>query len=130
MSDAPRPDRMGKAIIASVVVAVIVFLNVRAPKPDAPAATKVSEFDQIWMGKQAILARLRDPKSAEFSDVRLGPVLAERTGGGAVCGYVNSKNGFGGYSGRQRFIAAGDLAYLESEVADGFDPIWGRLCGQ
>ena len=39
---------------------------------------------------------LRDPRSAEFRNVQLLP-------GGAITGYVNAKNGFGGMSGWQKF---------------------------
>ena len=50
-----------------------------------------------------------------------------------VCGEVNSKNGFGGYSGFQRFIAAGDvpdMAYLASDFAAGesINSVWNKLC--
>ena len=136
MTIPPSKNVLLKAIVASSIVALLVILLVRQPAlpsgsqaRDEAKTPRVSEFDQIYMGKQSVLKKLRDPKSAEFSDIRLGPVQSERTGGGAVCGYVNSKNGFGGYSGRERFLAVGDLAYLESGTANGFDGIWERLCG-
>lgn len=47
---------------------------------------------------------LRDPQSAQFSDVTVNVESA--------CGFVNSKNGFGGYAGRQPFVVVGDTATL------------------
>ncbi|MGV7119597.1 hypothetical protein [Sphingopyxis sp. 550A] len=43
--------------------------------------------------------QLRDPTSAQFSDVTVNIESA--------CGFVNSKNGFGGYSGTVPFIVIG-----------------------
>jgi len=71
-----------------------------------------------------IRERLKDPKSAEFTNVHV------YRGGGvtAVCGYVNSKNSFGGMTGRQRFIVAG-VTVLEEEMEDGgMQDVWSRFC--
>ena len=71
---------------------------------------------QAWLidtSKDAIRAKLRDPDSAQFRNVKF------YSGGGApvVCGEVNGKNGFGGRAGYQRFIQAGDVfGALESEM--------------
>lgn len=51
-----------------------------------------------------VKALLRDPESAQFSDVAIGPE--------SVCGFVNSRNGYGGYAGRQPFIVVGNEATL------------------
>jgi hypothetical protein len=47
---------------------------------------------------------LRDPDSAKISDVKVS--------GSSVCGLVNSKNGFGGYTGIQRFLINDKLDFL------------------
>lgn len=85
----------------------------------------------LWIVKShgAIKSRLRDPGSADFRNSRFysgGPVPV-------VCGEVNSKNGFGGYSGFQRFIASGDdpnIAFLASDMAagDSINNVWDKLC--
>jgi len=76
------------------------------------------------VGQDAIRAKLRDPESAEFSEVR----FSEKGGTKVTCGFVNSRNGFGGMGGPQRFVAAGDvLSFLEEEVQD-FDEVWNRYC--
>lgn len=50
--------------------------------------------------KDAILEQLKDPASAQFSDLRVVP--------GGLCGEVNAKNGFGGYVGRKPFFGTVD----------------------
>lgn len=54
--------------------------------------------------ESAVKLKLRDPQSAQFSDVTVNVESA--------CGFVNSKNGFGGYAGRQPFVVVGDTATL------------------
>lgn len=63
----------------------------------AACGASVSEADQqkIEDVKAAVRDKLRDPESAQFSSVKLVA--------GLVCGEVNSKNGFGGYVGKQHF---------------------------
>ena len=51
----------------------------------------------IEAAKSSVTMQLRDPASAVFSQVT--------TSDGKVCGYVNAKNGFGGYAGGRRFVA-------------------------
>lgn len=54
----------------------------------------------------AVKSNLRDPSSAEFSGVR---VNVENE---AVCGSVNAKNGFGGFSGPTAYAYAAGEALL------------------
>ena len=76
------------------------------------------------VGKEAVKARLRDPDSATFSQVR----VVRRGETTAICGYVNSKNGLGGMTGPQRFIAGGATA-LEEDFGPGeMDQAWAMLC--
>jgi hypothetical protein len=81
----------------------------------------------IDLGESAIKAKLRDPDSAQWRNVKF------YSGGGVpiVCGEVNANNGFGGKGGYERFVAAGDkLDVLESEMqstAD-MDGVWDRFC--
>ncbi len=56
--------------------------------------------------KDAVRALLIDPDSAKFEDVSWA-------GKGTVtCGFVNSKNVYGGYTGWTAFVYDGDAAYL------------------
>jgi hypothetical protein len=72
-----------------------------------------------------VKAKLRDPDSAKFEGLQ----LSRKAGPPIVCGYVNSRNGMGGMSERQRFVSAGEATFLEEEMADGEMAIaWSRAC--
>jgi len=76
------------------------------------------------VAKDQVKARLRDPASAEFTNVR----IVRRNGRTAICGYVNSRNGFGGMTGPQRFIAGGAVG-LEDDFGPGqMDEVWAMMC--
>ncbi len=79
------------------------------------------------VGKDAIKAKLKDPDSAQFRNVKFHVGMGKPV----TCGEVNAKNSFGGYSGFERFIAAGDvITVMESEMAAGeMDKTWQQLCG-
>ncbi len=81
-----------------------------------------------WMqrGKAAVKEKLRDPSSAQYKEVYFCRGSRDIP---MTCGSVNSKNGFGGYSGYQRFISGGsaNVTFLESEV-NGFGSVWAQMC--
>ena len=54
----------------------------------------------IAVTKRAVASSLRDPSSAIFGQV----FYARKKKGDAVCGEVNARNGFGGYTGMQPFV--------------------------
>jgi len=90
-----------------------------APTEDQKISNYIAEH-QI-----RISSRLKDPDSAQFKDV----FASKSSGSPVVCGYVNAKNSFGGYSGYQRFISAGSIQVVESDMAEGeIDKTWQRLC--
>lgn len=92
----------------------------------SPSSESAEPFDAtyITLAQDAVRQRLRDPDSAEFSEIH----VSRRAGVVAVCGYVNSRNGFGGMGGRQRFISGGATG-LEEDFAEGeMDASWARLC--
>jgi hypothetical protein len=93
---------------------------------DESGASAESSKESAWnyASQKAVRAKLKDPKSAEFSEV----YFSRRGGLPMTCGHVNAKNSFGGYAGAQRFISAGgEMTYLEDEV-EGFDKLWNRMC--
>ena len=50
---------------------------------------------------------LKDPDSAQFSDLKARKmVMPGNRIAYQVCGFVNAKNSFGGYSGRSQFVGA------------------------
>lgn len=55
-------------------------------------------FSPVARATEQVRALLKDPDSAKFDQVTVHP------GKGTVCGYVNAKNGMGGYAGSRAFI--------------------------
>ena len=90
---------------------------VAASAPAAPASeTRTFEAQDrndrsaVFQAHSLVEAQLRDPDSAVFDDQRswLAPanVLVHRINGVPViiCGWVNSRNGFGGMTGDQAYV--------------------------
>src|SRR4051812_25042313 len=106
--------------LAGMAVA-LALAGCSSPDPAQEAAnnesTKVAQYQVA--AKDAMKAMLKDPDSAKYEDVRAVPLA----GGYAFCGKVNSKNGFGGYTGYQRFVAGPTMAATEDMVKD-FPVLW------
>lgn len=139
-----KTSRIGCAVIVVGMIAMVSFCT-----PDDNASTGEGGSDQaaqsatedganeapdrstqhniVIMSRDGVRARLRDPDSAEFRNVGYYSGGPE---GAAVCGEVNAKNGFGGFTGFERFVAMGpETAFLESEVATSeFATVWDTLC--
>ncbi len=64
--------------------------------------------DMIAVARVRVKARLKDPESAQFGEI----VVRNNV----VCGTVNSKNPFGGYTGPELFYAFGTLVYFDSDL--------------
>jgi hypothetical protein len=90
-----------------------------------PSASGGASDTQIMSAAMEIVkSRLKDPGSAQFSDF----YLSRKAGTPVMCGKVNSKNGFGGMTGPQRFIGGG-VAALEEDMAPGeMDVAWAKMC--
>ena len=133
-----------KTLVVSIVVVVSVLafaVNSCLPESTNKAAQPVADIEAskspyadvgkqgLWIvtSQDAIRARLKDPDSAEFRNVRF------YSGGSTpvACGEVNAKNGFGGKSGYERFIAAGsNLAILASDMKSSseMNEVWAKMC--
>lgn len=116
-------------IIALVVLAMcsVGGKSNHATRSDTSGAVAESEDSKIASYQVAAKATmrqlLRDPGSAKYQDVRAYPL-----GNGYVfCGQVNSKNGFGGYTGFQRFVAGPGIATTEDMISD-FSTLWSQTC--
>jgi hypothetical protein len=79
-----------------------------------------------------VLKQLRDPDSAKFGNIN---IYSDRKLKGrevnVACGSVNSKNGFGGYSGLQKFIVIKQgyqVFFDNSEDNSAFVTLWNGLC--
>ena len=118
----PGGERVGCVLGTLFLLSVLFVALIVVAKCSGGSDTVYSPppVDLSYGAKQLVRARLRDPKSAEFRNVT--------THGRVVCGEVNARNGFGGMTGFQRFVAAGDSAFVESEVKGGLSTIWNRFC--
>jgi hypothetical protein len=83
------------------------------------------QYAWITSSEESVKQKLKDPDSAQFKDVR----FYSGSGIPVTCGQVNAKNGFGGYTGFERFVAVGPkAAYLDSEVVEGIGEVWNKFC--
>lgn len=68
---------------------------------------------------------LKDPGSAQFKESFISTSLDTYV----VCGHVNSKNSFGAYGGFQRFVSAGTIQAIESDMPAGeMNSLWASAC--
>ncbi len=104
------------------------------PKPVDPAQRdrEVAEYAAKEFAQRFVKAKLRDPSSAVF-----GPLNAhsDRKFKGlqvtAVCGTVNAKNGFGGYTGMKQFVSVPERKIVVMDNDDDnsvFVNFWNGLC--
>lgn len=113
-----------------VEAAIAAQTEITAAKPDNKTNNSGESRSQknLWIIKtqDGVRNRLKDPGSAEFRNV----FFKRHEGTPIVCGEVNSKNGFGGFTGFQHFVGAGEaMVYLEEEVAD-FSQVWNEMCAK
>ena len=81
----------------------------------------------VVVAKSKLIEMLKDPSSAQFQNVLAFPfVTNDGTQVFYFCGEVNSKNGFGGYAGYQRFIATIEGAVVETDPS--FQIGWSQRC--
>lgn len=91
-------------------------------EPARASSSGSSDLRRLVVARRDVRERLRDPSSAEFSRMVVR--------GEVVCGYVNSRNGFGGMNGPEPFITrAGVIAAFPSDMPPGeFQEVWERVC--
>lgn len=93
--------------------------------PDTVALREREDGELTRSAKAAMRDRLKDPESARFEDL----IVARFSGAPVVCGHVNAKNGFGGYTGKKAFLVINGAAIGEDDVSDAaFNKQWNRLC--
>lgn len=114
--------RRGRGAAGTQGVAVAICLL--AGSAQAQQLTWIQEQTLIETSKTTAANSLRDPSSARFEGVRVSYKL---NGKPVVCGYVNAKNGFGGYAGRMRWMGAGSTVTFDSDDPN-FAGYWNKLC--
>ena len=124
----PEPTPAQKAARVAAEKKEADAAKIEQAKADAdPYADTGKQMAWIRISKDAVRAKLKDPDSADFRSVNF------YAGGGTpvVCGEVNAKNSFGGFTGFEPFLAAGDqLVVLSSEMESGkeFAKVWNKFC--
>ena len=68
-----------------------------------------TESHTVAKAKSAVAAKLKDPTSAQFSDIKVVE--------GGVCGQVNGKNSYGAYEGNTGFVWSVGRAHIEDVSA-------------
>lgn len=78
-------------------------------------ANDKEEMAMIDKAKAQVIDMLKDPDSAKFYDVH---VSINTKGDKSVCGFVNSKNSYGGYVGKQPFFMSEAIVEIVSPNDD------------
>ncbi len=118
--------KTGLVIIVISTVLIWNFMSGGGSKKSPRVSQETKELAWMEKSKDAVRARLKDSKSAEFKNV----YFSDTGGTPMTCGQVNSKNSLGGYTGYQLFVASGDtLAFFEKET-DGFGKVWKKFCSK
>lgn len=86
---------------------------------------QLDSIARVRVAKENMRKNLVDPSSAEFKDVH---VYKNGSSGKIVCGYVNAKNRFGGYTGYEEFISIGKTTVSKSQGDPDFNAIWSSDC--
>jgi hypothetical protein len=66
------------------------------------AVAEAPSAEEITLIKRGVVDHLKDPESARFGKLVVGP--NRKQPGVVVCGQVNARNSFGGYTGMQPFM--------------------------
>lgn len=104
-------------ILSALGAATFTWWSITLPERQQAMAQAQEQARQNLLfqaAEQAVRALLRDPSSAQFK--RLS-ILKGKDGKSYVCGQVNAKNAFGGYTGFSAFAfrVANGPAYLVEE---------------
>lgn len=97
---------MKPALFLAAALALAGCQTATSPPPVAPLeiGTAITlSATQVAAVQTGVKQRLKDPASATFRDFK---AVTDTKGLISVCGYVNAKNGFGGYTGDEPFTGA------------------------
>lgn len=94
-------------------------------QPDEARQEENARQNVIYYGQKVARNALKDPDSAKFH----GLTVVKKDGSYALCGKVNSKNSFGGYTGNQLFLVVGKKAVFQHELKHNvFAGVWNQFC--
>jgi hypothetical protein len=108
---------------------MMITADAAPPKPDPstlPGYVRPTDAQAIERAKIAVRKNLKDPDSAKFSDIfRKSQTNKDGVPVDLICGRVNAKGGFGGYTGANPFVyfVAENKLNLGDGQRDGADQI-------
>jgi hypothetical protein len=82
---------------------------------------KDETLSQIRSARERLSLILKDPDSVRFRSEFLGR-------DGAVCGFFNAKNSYGGYGGFERYIVTADRVIVDGDKPWAMDSRWLDVC--
>ena len=119
-----RPVPVTVAIVLIGLFLVLFAYAWRVPTPSS-APRPIDNARAIAAGEAVARASVGDPESARFRLSFVSKTWKVPT----TCGEINYTRATGGYSGFQRFVAAGPVAQLEEEMsAEQFRRLWSVMC--
>lgn len=129
-----RRGGCGAVLLAGLAIAVLAVAlgeiggSANDAAGDAPKTAEELDRDLDYMRvtavKAAISRALKDPESARWGDV----FVSRKGGEPVVCGHVNARNSFGGYTGAQPFIADDAAISGPAEPTAAFARRWNEIC--
>ena len=106
---------MRLALLIIVGSALVLAAVATSAGPSSNSFVKADPGARLDSARVAVTARLKDPASVRFGEVRISAPASSLGGGTAVCGFVNARNGFGGYTGMAPFVYVAGSAELEGD---------------
>ena len=101
-----------KKAFTGLILLILVFLGLWGYDVYKASSTESQRLDAIEQAKQKgmelVRSALKDPTSAQFEDVRAAD------GEGVVCGLVNAKNSYGGYTGFKIFLSNEGQVFIDN----------------
>jgi len=109
-------------IIKILIVIIVVALTLYMCTPDKSKKPTEQDYEinRQLVSIDSVKKLLKDPDSAEFRNMK------------GLCGEVNSKNGFGAFTGYKRYIGSPDITVIEGETEGldqtTFNEVWSKIC--
>lgn len=130
-----KPGRRVSRILAGILLLAAIGAIANTQHPRGDKLTDGFETARIrWVrantgaAEAAVRRKLKDPESAAFRNVAvIAPEKFDPNALGIVCGEVNAKNSFGGYTGFSNFVSVDGLTFIE-DGSRSFVKLWDQRC--
>ena len=129
----PRPKSRLGVILLFIFFGLVAIgaLNDNKSPPTTvdPEKDKAAwKYASVQIAEKNIKYLLKDAESAQFREVGvIIPAQLNTKTMGVVCGEVNAKNGFGGYTGYKKFVVLAGIPIVDSGDR-AFANVWNKSC--